>query len=217
MSESSCRIAVLVSGEGTNLQTLIDQCAGGEIPGKICGVLSDRRAARGLERARAAGIEARHVRVAPTGKPDYDKAMRDALDELRPDLIVLAGYMRIVSEACVAQFGDRTLNLHPSLLPRHKGSDTHRRVLAAGDREHGATVHFVTAELDGGPSIVQYRLEVESTDTEETLSARVHRGEYIILPTAVGWYCEGRLRLRDGIVMLDGEPLSEPVTIEERP
>lgn len=215
MTETARRIAVLVSGEGTNLQALIDRTSAGQLSGRICGVLSDRREARGLERARAAGIAARSVAVKPTRMPDYDQAMLAALHDLNPDLIVLAGYMRILSEDCVAAFGDRTLNLHPSLLPRHKGSDTHRRVLDAGDTEHGATVHFVTAELDGGPSIVQYWLRVDPSDTAETLSARVHRGEHIILPMAVGWFCEQRLRLSEGIVMLDDQPLREPVIIEE--
>ncbi len=217
MTDAGCRIAVLVSGEGTNLQALIDQSAAGSFAGEICGVLSDRRAARGLERARAAGIPARSVIVRPTREPDYDRAMLEALAALRPDLVVLAGYMRILSGDCVSAFGDRTLNLHPSLLPRHKGSNTHRRVLAAGDTEHGATVHFVSAELDGGPPIVQYRLAVRAEDTAETLSARVHAGEHIILPMAVGWFCERRLRLSDGIVMLDDEPLRKPVVIEEQP
>lgn len=217
MSRPAARIAVLVSGEGTNLQALINATQSANSPGRICAVLSDRRAARGLERARSAGIPTRSVRVERAGNPDYDAALLAALAELRPDLIVLAGYMRILSEAGVAAFGDRTLNLHPSLLPRHKGTDTHQRVLDAGDAVHGATVHFVTAELDGGPRIVQYRIEVHASDTVETLSARVHKGEYIILPMAVEWFCEGRLRLSGGHAILDDQPLDRPVVIEERP
>ncbi len=216
MNASSARVAVLVSGEGTNLQALIDAAQSGRLHGEICGVLSDRAGARGLERARAADIDARSVVVGRTSEPGYDDALRDALHALAPDMVVLAGYMRILSAACVADFADRTVNLHPSLLPRHKGTDTHTRVLAAGDAEHGATVHFVTADLDAGPPVLQYRLRVSSSDTPETLSARVHRGEYIILPKAVEWFCDGRLRLTDGAVMLDGVQLRQPVIIEER-
>jgi phosphoribosylglycinamide formyltransferase-1 len=216
VNASRARVAVLVSGEGTNLQALIDAARAGHLHADICGVISDRAGARGLERARAAGISAHSVEVARTSQPNYDAALRDALQGLAPDMVVLAGYMRILSRACVADFADRTVNLHPSLLPRHKGTDTHARVLAAGDAEHGATVHFVTADLDAGPRVLQYRLRVSSSDTAETLSARVHRGEHIILPTAVEWFCSGRLRLIDGAVMLDDTLLRQPVIIEER-
>lgn len=215
MSNSVPRIAVLVSGEGTNLQVLIDATAAGEINARICGVLSDRPAARGLERARVAGIAAQHVEVRPTRTPQYDRALLEALNELEPDLVVLAGYMRILSDASVIAYGDRTINLHPSLLPRHKGTNTHQRALDAGDSEHGATVHFVTTELDGGPAIVQYRIRITESDSAESLSARVHTGEHIILPMTVRWFCEQRLRLHDGVVMLDGTPLKRPVVVEE--
>jgi phosphoribosylglycinamide formyltransferase-1 len=215
VSAAPARIAVLASGEGTNLQTLIDAAAAGRLRGEICGVLSDRSNARCLQRARAASIEARAVRVAPTHEPDYDADMCAALLALQPDVVVLAGYMRIMSEHCVTALGERMLNLHPSLLPKHKGNDTHARALAAGDAVHGATVHFVTAELDGGPPVIQYRIAVTQQDDVDTLSARVHRGEYIILPMAVEWFCAGRLHLRDGEVMLDGELLRQPVIIEE--
>jgi phosphoribosylglycinamide formyltransferase-1 len=217
LSDINCRVAVLVSGNGTNLQALIDHHAAGRLAGEICGVLSDRRAARGLERARTAGIPASSVFVRPTRAPGYDKAMLDALGALQPDLVVLAGYMRILSPDCVRAFSDRMLNLHPSLLPRHKGTDTHRRVLEAGDAQHGASVHFVTPKLDDGPSVVQYRLTVGPADTEDSLSARVHKGEHIILPMAVQWFCEGRLRSKEGTVMLDGKPIDAPVIIEEQP
>lgn len=216
MSAPSRRVAVLVSGEGTNLQALIDAERAGRLGATVCAVLSDRAEARGLERARTAGIAAHTIAVRPTSEPHYDAALREALIELAPDMVVLAGYMRILSPACVGAFADRTVNLHPSLLPRHKGVDTHRRVLAAGDAEHGATVHFVTPALDAGPRILQYRLHVRPTDTPETLSARVHRGEHIILPTAVRWFCSGRVRLVGNTVVLDNEPLSQPVVFEER-
>ena len=211
----AARIAVLASGEGTNLQALIDAAAQGTLGGEIVAVLSDRSGARCLERARAASIAADHVAVAPTREPDYDANMRAALLELMPDLIVLAGYMRIMSRKCVETFGERMLNLHPSLLPRHKGNNTHARVLEAGDDVHGASVHFVTAQLDGGPCVVQYRIRVTASDDVDSLSARVHRGEYMILPMAVEWFCRGRLRLQNANVMLDGVALNQPVVIEE--
>jgi phosphoribosylglycinamide formyltransferase-1 len=217
MKRAGPKVAVLASGHGTNLQALIDAVEDGAIEGNIVLVASDRPHAVALERARRTGIPAAHVRVAPTRMPGYDDALIEKLGNTAPDLIVLAGYMRIVSPAFVAAFGDRCLNLHPSLLPKHKGFDTHRRALEAGDRHHGATVHFVTAELDAGPRVIQYRLEIGPDDTEDSLSARVHVGEYIILPRAVGWYCAGRLRLVDGAVMLDGTPLAEPVVVEETP
>jgi len=211
------KVVVLASGHGTNLQALIDAVEDGAIDGNIVLVASDQPHAVALERARRAGIPTAHVRVAPTRMPHYDDALVEKLRNTAPDLIVLAGYMRIVSPTFVAAFGDRCLNLHPSLLPKHKGFDTHRRALEAGDRQHGATVHFVTAELDAGPRVIQYRFEIGPDDTEDSLSARVHVGEYIILPRAVAWHCAGRLRLVGGDVMLDGTRLAEPVVVEEKP
>jgi phosphoribosylglycinamide formyltransferase 1 len=208
-------VTVLVSGEGTNLQALIDAAASGSIGATIECVLSDRGAARGLERARAAGIRARHVRVGPTRQAGYDDGLRVALRECAADLVVLAGYMRLLSTALVEEHVGRMINLHPSLLPLHPGLDTHRRVLEAGDTHHGATVHFVTPELDAGPPILQYRLTVHSHDTQKSLSARVHVGEHIILPRVVAWFCEGRLRLEDDAVILDGRRLSKPIVVEE--
>ena len=210
-------IVVLVSGEGTNLQALIDAVAAGTIRGRIACVLSDRSTARGLTRARRAGVRAAHVPIGPTRQDGYDDALRDALHSVAPDLVVLAGYMRLLSPTLVGEFTGRMINLHPSLLPRHRGLDTHRRVLEAGDTQHGATVHFVSPELDAGPPIIQYRLGVSDRDTEASLSARVHRGEYIILPRAVEWLCDGRLRLVDDTVILDGTALRAPVVIDEEP
>lgn len=210
-------IAVLVSGEGTNLQALIDAVETGTIRARIVCVLSDRSTARGLTRARSAHVRAEHVRVGPTRQAGYDDALRDALRRATPDLVVLAGYMRLLSTALVTEFTGRMINLHPSLLPRHRGLDTHRRVLEAGDSHHGATVHFVVPELDSGPRILQYRLAVSDRDTEASLSARVHRGEYIILPRAVEWLCDGRLRLDGDAVILDGTLLHAPIVIDEEP
>ena len=216
MPRHATRVAVLISGEGSNLQALIDAAQAGQLGASLVTVVSNRSAARGLERARAAGIEALHL--APTRgqeRADYDAALAALLGPREPDLIVLAGFMRILSPQLVELYQGRMLNLHPSLLPKYPGLDTHRRVLEAGDQWHGATVHFVTDELDGGPAVVQYRLPVLADDTETSLAQRVHKGEHIILPRAVSWFAAGRLRLAGGSVMLDGRALPAPIFVNE--
>ena len=216
MTREAARVAVLISGEGTNLQALIDASRARRIAGSIVVVVSNRRSARGLERAKAAGIPALHVPAQRgAARAAYDEVLSAALEPYAPDLLVLAGFMRILSPELLARFQGRVLNIHPSLLPKYPGLDTHRRVLEAGDRWHGATVHFVTAELDAGPAVVQYRLAVRPGDTPESLAQRVHVGEHIILPRAVSWFGAGRLRLAGGSVMLDGRALQEPVAIDE--
>jgi phosphoribosylglycinamide formyltransferase-1 len=216
MPRSATRVAVLISGEGSNLQALIDAATAGELGASIVAVVSNRGAARGLERARVAGIEALHL-PARRGqeRAQYDEALAALLRPRAPDLIVLAGFMRILGPELVDSFAGRMLNLHPSLLPQYPGLDTHQRVLEAGDRWHGATVHFVTAALDAGPAIIQYRLPVGPGDTAESLAQRVHVGEHIILPRAVAWFAAGRLRLVGGSVMLDGRALAAPVSVDE--
>jgi phosphoribosylglycinamide formyltransferase 1 len=209
------RIAVLVSGEGSNLQALIDATRAQKIAGEIVVVVSNRGVARGLERAKSAGIPAVHLpaqRGAERGV--YDQALLAELAKHAPDLVVLAGFMRIFTPELVASFAGRMLNIHPSLLPKYPGLDTHRRVLDGGDRTHGATVHFVTADLDAGPAVIQYRIGVRSNDTAESLAERVHAGEHIILPRAVDWFATGRLRLEAEAVMLDGQHLRQPVILE---
>lgn len=210
------RVAVLISGEGSNLQALIDTQRAGSLGAEIVTVVSNRGTARGLERARAAGIAAHHVpAIRGQERRDYDARLKAALDAHEPDLVVLAGFMRILSPWFVAAFTGRMLNIHPSLLPAYPGLETHRRVLEARDSWHGATVHFVTEELDGGPAALQYRLRVRDGDTEESLAARVHKGEHVILPRAVTWFAAGRLRLAAASVMLDGRVLETPVLVEE--
>jgi phosphoribosylglycinamide formyltransferase-1 len=215
LSSAPPRIAVLISGEGTNLQALIDAVRRGELDAQIALVVSNRSAARGLERARAAGIPTLHHGAARGMARDaYDATLAAALEAHEAELLVLAGFMRIFGTPFVTRFAGRILNIHPSLLPRYPGLDTHRRVLEGGDRWHGATVHFVTPELDAGPRVIQYRLAVRPGDTVESLAARVHAGEHMILPRAVQWFVTGRLRLRDGEAMLDGQRLVEPVIVE---
>ena len=209
------RVVVLISGEGTNLQALIDAARLETARYTIVAVLSDRRDARGLERAREAGMPAQHIDPRSCGgREAFDAALGNAVAAHEPGLIVLAGFMRILGPVFIARFAGRMLNIHPSLLPKFTGLHTHRRALEAGEVEHGATVHFVTNELDGGPPVIQYRVPVNEPETEETLSARVHTGEHIIFPRAVGWFAEGRLKLEGGRAMLDGKPLLEPVRIE---
>jgi phosphoribosylglycinamide formyltransferase 1 len=216
MAHTSTRVAVLISGEGSNLQALIDAARAGTLGAEIVAVVSNRSAARGLERARKAGISAQHLGASRgQERNEYDAALAALLTPHEPNLIVLAGFMRILGAQFIERFSGRLLNIHPSLLPRFPGLDTHRRALEAGDRWHGATVHFVTEDLDAGPAILQYRLAVHPDDTSESLTARVHVGEHIILPRAVAWFAAGRLRLAGGSVMLDGRALAGPVSIDE--
>jgi len=216
MTRAPRRIAVLISGEGTNLQALIDAARDGTLGTQIAVVISNRAAARGLERARGAGIPARYL-PATRGqdREAYDSLLAAEIAAHGAELVVLAGFMRILSARFVAALTGRILNIHPSLLPAYPGLETHRRVLDAGEPWHGATVHFVTEELDAGPAVIQYRLAVRRGDTTESLAERVHVGEHIILPRAVAWLAAARLSLQDGCVMLDGRALSQPVVIDE--
>jgi len=208
-------IVVIVSGTGTNLQALIDACVQNRLAAQITAVFSDRADALGLERARTAGIQAEHVPVESRTAPGYDRALCEAVIAARPGLVVLAGYMRILSPDFVRQFSDRLINIHPSLLPRHRGLDTHRRAIDAGDTVHGATVHFVVDALDAGPRIVQYRTMIRPGETPAALAQRVLQGEHMILTRAVTWFATGRLRLEDGDVILDGRKLQNPIVVED--
>jgi phosphoribosylglycinamide formyltransferase-1 len=175
-------------------------------------VVSDRPGVAGLATANEMGIETLTVPSQNAGSREaFERALQEALDAREPDLIVLAGFMRILSPQFVERYAGRMLNIHPSLLPRYRGLHTHQRVLEAGDAEHGASVHFVTAELDGGPLVLQSRVPVQPADTESTLSARVQATEYIIYPRVIGWIADGRLTWQAGRVWLDGQPLENPV------
>jgi len=209
------KVIVLISGQGTNLQALIGAQQAGELHSDIQAVFSDRIDAPGLERARQADIDARHLEPADfDDNAAFDAALARDILALEPELLVLAGFMRILGPDFVETFRGRVLNIHPSLLPRFPGLNTHRRVLASGDTLHGATVHFVTEKLDGGPRVIQYRFPVRPDDTETSLKSRVSRGEHIILPRAVGWFAEQRLRLVNGAVMLDDRELNQAVMVD---
>jgi phosphoribosylglycinamide formyltransferase-1 len=214
VSEARLPVVVLLSGSGSNLQAIIDQAARG-LPVEIRAVISNQAGAGGLGRARHAGIETRVIEHgAFDSREAYDRALADLIEAYQPGLVVLAGYMRILTPEFVGRFHGRLLNIHPSLLPKYRGLHTHQRVLEAGDREHGASVHFVTEELDGGPLILQVRLPVEAQDDEASLAARVLTQEHIIYPTVIRWFAEGRLEMHENSVRKDGLPLTGPVTMK---
>ncbi len=215
MSAGDCRIVVLISGGGTNLQALIDAAARGDIPGHIVGVISNRPDAGGLARAARAGIPTAVVdHAAYPDRARFDAALAERIDAWRPDLVCLAGFMRILTPEFVQHYAGRMLNIHPSRLPRFRGLDTHARALAAGETEHGASIHFVTAELDGGPVVLQSRVAVGAHHDPASLAADVLRTEHVIYPLAVRWFCQGRLRLAGEQVLFDGRPLTAPLQLD---
>lgn len=205
----TCRIVVLISGSGSNLQSLIDAGQSGELgDADVVAVLSNKPGAYGLERAQQAGIATdciEHQRF--DSREAFDSALRDAIDQHQPDLVILAGFMRILTPDFVRHYRGRLLNIHPSLLPKYPGLHTHQRALDAGDSEAGATVHFVTEELDGGPPIIQAKVPTLPDDSAETLAARVLSKEHRIYPLAARWFAEGRLQLNDSEARLDDKAL----------
>jgi phosphoribosylglycinamide formyltransferase 1 len=204
-------VVALISGSGSNLQSLIDAQEQGA-PFQIRAVISNEPSAFGLERARRHGLptEILNHRDYPD-RASFDTALSALIDGYDPELVVLAGFMRILTPDFVEQYLGRMLNIHPSLLPKYQGLHTHQRALDAGEVEHGASVHFVTAELDGGPVVLQARVPVLPGDDSGTLAARVLKQEHVIYPTVVRWFAEGRLRLdADGRPYLDGEVLDAP-------
>ncbi len=202
------RLAVLISGSGSNLQAIVDRVAVGDLDCEIALVISNRADAYGLQRAAAAGIATRVIdHRSHNGRESFDAALREAIESAQIDRIVLAGFMRILTDGFCEHFRGRMINIHPSLLPEFKGLDTHRRAIEAGREYHGATVHFVTPTLDSGPLILRGRIRVLADDTPETLQQRVHRIEHRIYPQVVEWLCGDRLRLVGETVELDGEAL----------
>ncbi|WP_018935055.1 phosphoribosylglycinamide formyltransferase [Thioalkalivibrio sp. ALJ24] len=209
------RLVVLISGRGSNLRALIEACERGEINARVVGVISNRPDAGGLEFARDHGIPERvldHRTYA--GREPFDAALAEAIEAFEPDLVLLAGFMRILTPGFVEQFTGRLLNIHPSLLPKYRGLDTHARALADGEREHGASVHFVTPELDGGPVIMQARVPVRAEDTESSLAARVQQAEHRLYPAAAGLVCSGRIQWSEPTLQYDGAPLEAPLQLD---
>lgn len=206
------RLAVLASGSGSNLAAIIDACRGGRIHAEVVVVISDKPDARALRRATEAGIPALPRPPAPgETRESHGERLLAALAPFDVDLVVLAGYMRILSTDFVQRLAGRLINIHPSLLPRHKGLHTHRRVLESGEPEHGCTVHYVTPELDGGPAVLQAKVPVLPCDDETTLAARVLAREHVIFPRVIGWIASGRLTCDDGCPRLDGRPVTAPL------
>jgi len=209
------RVAVLASGRGGTFAALLAAQHDGRLPIDIVALLSDKRTARALTIAESAAITT--VAIRPREYPDrasFDRALFARVDDFAPDLVVLAGYMRVIDSSIVGEWRGRMINLHPSLLPKHPGLRTHERVLAAGDSLHGSSVHYVTAELDGGPLIAQVRLPVFPGDTAETLAARLRPLERQLLIRVVELIANGRLALGPAGVEFDGRPLAEPLQIE---
>lgn len=202
------RVVVLISGSGSNLQALIDGVANGDLPIDIAAVISNRPDVLGLTRATNAGIPTAvldHKGFA--SREAFDEALMRTIDAYAPELVVLAGFMRILTAEFTQHYRGRMLNIHPSLLPKFQGLHTHQRAIDAGESHHGVTVHFVTAELDGGPAIVQAVVPVLASDDASQLAKRVQRQEHVIYPLAVKWFAQGDLKMRDGKAELKGELL----------
>ncbi len=211
MAQAPCKLVVLISGSGTNLQAFIDASSNGQIPCSIAAVISNRPDAYGLSRAKNAGITTEtldHTKFA--SREDFDIALLEVVQSYQPDLVILAGFMRILTPGFVSPLRGKLLNIHPSLLPKYQGLHTHQRALDAEDSEHGVTVHFVTEELDGGPLIIQAKVPILEGDDAEKLAARVLTKEHIIYPLAAQWFAEGRLQLEGNTVLMDGSP--QPAT-----
>jgi phosphoribosylglycinamide formyltransferase-1 len=206
-------LVVLISGSGSNLQAIIDGAAA-DLPVEIRAVISNREDAYGLERARQAGIQTRildHNEF--DDRESYDQSLGDMIEEYRPGLVILAGFMRILTPELVKRFHGRMFNIHPSLLPKYRGLHTHQRALEAGEKIHGASVHFVTEELDGGPLIIQAQVPILVDDDPDSLAARVLKQEHIIYPQAIRMFAEGSLRLDGDVVYHAGKPLESPIIL----
>ncbi len=201
-------IVVLISGSGSNLQAIIDACKSEAISGSVVAVISNKAGVYGLQRAQDANIPTHvlsHKDFESTN--NYDDALATIIDSYQADVVVLAGFMRILSANFVNQYQGKMLNIHPSLLPKYQGLDTHQRALDAGDTIHGVSVHFVTEELDGGPVILQAKVIVDKHDTVKSLADKVHSQEHIIYPKAIQWLCTEQLTMTEGSAIYNGEQL----------
>ncbi|BET97207.1 phosphoribosylglycinamide formyltransferase [Xenorhabdus taiwanensis] len=202
------KIVVLVSGNGSNLQSIIDACQQNRINGYVAAVFSNNADAYGLQRAEQADIPAHFINPkAYADRTSYDIALLTAIDQYNPDLVVLAGYMRILSPGFVQHYYGRLLNIHPSLLPKYPGLHTHRKAIENGDKEHGTSVHFVTEELDGGPIILQAKVPIFVGDKEEEVIGRVQTQEHNIYPLVIGWFLDQRLLMEGNNAIMDGKVL----------
>ena len=203
---TNTRAVVLISGSGSNLQAFIDQIARDELPIDIGLVISNKENAFGLERANKACIPTCVVDHREfDSRLEFDRQLIRKIDAVKPDIVVLAGFMRILTEEFVNHFQNRLVNIHPSLLPKYPGTNTHQRALEAQDQWHGASIHFVVPEVDAGPVILQGRLKINNDDTNESLQQRIHKIEHILYPLALKWFAENRLTIDVDKVLLDGE------------
>lgn len=204
------KIVILISGSGSNLQSFIDACSTGIVDGKIMAVISNRPGVKGLDRASAADIPNIVIdHRAFQSREEFDQHLAEVITSFTPDLVVLAGFMRILTDGFVNQFIGKLINIHPSLLPSYPGLNTHQRAIEAGDSTAGATVHFVTSELDGGPAILQAAVPILPKDTAVDLAARVLIVEHEIYPVVAQWYCQGRVVMNQGKVFHDGIAVGE--------
>lgn len=212
------RLVILISGRGSNLQAILEQAASGVLAVEIAAVISNRPGVLGLERARQAKVPALTLDHKDySDRRAFETALMTLIDGYQPDLVILAGFMRILTPQFTEHYRGCLLNIHPSLLPKFRGLHTHERAIAAGETEHGASIHFVTAELDGGPVIVQAHVPVHSGDDADTLAARVLEQEHRLYPQAIRWFAESRLRLTGEQVFFDGHPLAQPLRLEDVP
>jgi len=212
------RILILASGAGTNLQALIDASQERDFPGRIVAVGCNRPNAFALERAAQANID--HFTVDHTrcgSREEFDGLLMAEIRRRNPDLILLAGFMRILTTDFVRALRGTLLNVHPSLLPKYTGLNTHQRALDAGDSLHGTSIHFVTEELDGGPVVAQAQVQIAKGDTAETLAEKVQAKEHLLYPIVVRWFCEGRIQLGTDYVIFDGQPLNQPLVLPDGP
>ena len=203
------RLVVLVSGGGSNLQSIIDACANQSVNATISAVISNNPNAGGLERAARGNIP--NIALdhrAFDSRETFDQALSELIDSFAPDLVILAGFMRILTPKFVDHYLGKMMNIHPSLLPAYPGLHTHRRAIEAGESKAGATVHFVTPELDGGPAIIQAQVSISAMETEDSLAAKVLIHEHQIYPKAIEWFCVDRLQMKSGLAELDNTPLA---------
>ena len=214
--DSLMRAVCLLSGTGTNLQVILQNIATGNIPISLNAVISDNPMAKGIEKADTSGITTKVIdyKLYDEQGTYHDQLKQSVLIE-NPDLIILAGYMRILSDDFCETFRGKIINIHPSLLPAYKGLNTHQRVLEAKETHHGTSVHFVISELDGGPIVIQYRIKIHSSDTADTLKKKVQEGEYKIYSKALKWFALDQLEMKNNKVMFHGDHLDKPILIEE--
>lgn len=210
MSQPEISIVVLISGSGSNLQAIIDATQSGAIPARISAVICNKEDAYGLTRAANAGLVTKIISHKDyDSREHFDQALQEIIDQFSPDLLVLAGFMRILTPGFVKHYSGRMLNIHPSLLPKYRGLNTHQRAIEAADPEHGVTVHFVTEELDGGPNVLQAKVPISHAETAESLAGKVLTQEHQIYPRAIKWFAEGRLKMSDNQAVLDQKILPE--------